>query len=289
MKKSCIICISIFFLLMSEYYGCNSPTSVAYPPGIINGIVLDSATHLPIDSAIVGTDISGFGAYTDPEGHFRIAYTNMPSSGVNLNLIAGKSGYTSDTTGIWLLSNDSVYIRMILMPSSGVLIVDNITLIQYAGQQSFSSLDLSNMTAIKGLNPYRDVDLRDSFGMGQRFQFKSASLDPILFSFDTKFANSLGSFSKYDFDTLKMIYGLGGPITDSYFQLRETPFFSFPLVENSVYPFYLLGRYLNNQGSSKIYGLLYINSMWFDPGSNSYMIKVDIKENKNGNNYFVNY
>lgn len=286
MKKSCIICISIFFFLMSEYYGCNSPTSVAYPPGIIKGIVLDSATHLPIDSAILSTDISGFGGYTDPEGYFRFAYSNMPSSGVNLNLIAGKSGYANNTTPIWLLSNDSVYIRMILMPSSGVLMVDNIILVKYSSQQSFSSLDLSNMTAVQGLNPYRDVDLRDS---EQRFQFKSASSDPILFSFDTKFANSLGSFSKYDFDTLKMIYGLGGPITDSYFQLRETPFFSFPLVENSVYPFYLFGRYLNHPSSTKIYGLLYINSMWFDPGSNSYMIRVDIKENKNGNNYFVTY
>jgi hypothetical protein len=118
MKKLNIIFILAGLTLMSAYYGCNSTSTVAYPPGIINGIVLDSITLLPIDSATISTDISGFGAYTDTGGHFRISYENMPSSGVNLIVIADKNGYVSRKSYIWLLSNDSVYVRLLLLPSS---------------------------------------------------------------------------------------------------------------------------------------------------------------------------
>lgn len=117
MKKSYIIFILAVLSLMSAYYGCNTTSSVAYPPGIINGIVLDSATLLPIDSATISTDVSGFGTYSDTGGHFRISYENMPSSGVNLVVIADKNGYTSDKSSIWLLSNDSVFVRLLLIPS----------------------------------------------------------------------------------------------------------------------------------------------------------------------------
>jgi len=289
MKK---IFFAIPFLLILPvifYYGCSNSTSVDYPPGIVYGIVIDSATHLPIDSAYVNTIPAGNGCYTDGTGFFRVTGIPMPSSGVIAYVIANKGQYENDTLGLWLLANDSQYVRLVLMPNHGILIRDNFILEQYTGQQSNSSLDLANLTLVQGQNPYRDADLRDSLGLGQRFQFRTAIADPILFSFDTKFAGSLGNFTKSQFDTLKMIYGLNDPISDSYFSNSSTSFIPNPLTENSVYPFYLAGRNTLNPGSPKIYGLLYINSIWTDPGSGNVRMRVDIKENRNGLNYFVTY
>lgn len=285
MKKISLFYIPLIIFSLIIINGCDTTKSIDYIPGIIKGVVLDSATHLPIDSAWVSA--GGTGAYTDTSGNFRIVYFNMPSSGVNLTVVGSKANYLNDTIGIWLLADDSITISLVLMPYNGILFMDNIVLEQYSNQQSLSSIDLMTMSAVQGQNPYRDIDLRDSLGLNQRFRFRSAINDPILFSLDTRFANSLGSFTKFQFDTLRMIYGLSGPLGDSYFPLSATPFFPNPLIENSVYPFYLAGRYSIYPGTAKIFGLMYINSVWTDPGSGKIMVRVDLKENRNGENIFL--
>jgi len=287
MKKSFLFFVLTVLITVFLCQGCDPPSTVSYPPGIIKGIVYDSSNYMPIDSVYVISIPSGNPCYTDSAGRFRITNVQMPSSGVNGIIIASKKDYNPDTVMVWVLSNDSIFINMTMMPNHGVLIRDNFELQQYNSQLTYSSLDLFKLSVVQGQNDYRDIDFRDSMGLGQKFRFVSSLYDPVNFSFDSKFANSLGNFSKYDFDTLRMIYGLGGPLTDNYFQLNSTPFFGNPLVENSVYPFYLNGRFNLYPGSPKIYGLMYIKAIWFDPGSNSTFIRIDIKENRNGQNYFI--
>jgi hypothetical protein len=287
MKKYIFYVFTALIVSLTLYQGCDPAKGVDYPPGIVYGIVYDSSTHLPLDSAYVISIPSGNACYTDTGGRYRITNIQMPSSGLNATIIATKKNYDSDTSSIWLISNDSISVRLVLAPNHGIYSKDNLVLQQYSNQQSNSSLDLVQFVVVPGQADFRDLDLRDSMGLGQRFQLKSANNDPIHFSLDTKFAGSLGNFSKYDFDTLQMIYGLGGPIFDSYFQYSQTQFFSNPLTENSVYPFYLSGRYNINPALSKIYGLLYINSIWYDAGSNTTYVRIDIKENRNGENIFV--
>ena len=276
--------LSILLILISTN-GCKNSTSVDYPSSILYGRVVDSSTHSPIDSAYVNTDPPASGCYTDANGNYRLGDISMPSSGKNCYLVVMKGNYETARIGLWILAGDSLNVDVSLLSSNAVFLKDNLILQQYSNLQSLSSADLVNMVPTAGNYTYRDIDFRDSMSLGQRFQFRSAFNDQVNIGLETKFGNSLGNFTKYQFDTLKMIYGANEPLNENDFPLTKTPYFTAPLAENSVYPFYLKGRTALNPGSHSIYGLLYLEAAWIDQGTLN--VRLDIKENRSGQNYFI--
>jgi hypothetical protein len=277
------IIISLFFIL----YSCDSnPSETAdYPPSCVKGYITDSATHKPVAGVRVFSIPGTTDCLSDTAGFYFLKNIPMSSSGTIVYIIAyrGDNKYLSDTAGRFILMDDTIDINFVLVPSNGIFYQNNITLEEYTSSNSISSLDLFFMRAIPQSYPYRDMDLRDSAGSRYNFQFRSSGFENM---YQTVFGNSLGNFSKYDFDTLQMIYGAGDPL-ESNFIFNTTPYFNTPLKELCVYPFYLKGRTEQNQLQHKMYGLLYIKSAYIDPGSSLFTVIVDVKVNRNGQNYFI--
>lgn len=279
-----LICIfiSLFFLIS----GCsNQSNSPDYPPGFIKGKVLDSATHNPLAGVSITTVPGASACMSDTGGNYFLSGIQMGSSGTNIIVIAARIKYLSDTIPYFLLSDDTATINFSLRPNNGVYIADNINIEQYTGPNSYSSLDLSLLTSKQASNPYRDLDLKDSSGLAINFRLVSSHLDPALLSFITKVGGSLGSYTKTQFDALDKINGFGDSIPDSYFSNYNTDYFSVPLVENSVYPVYLYGRYILYPNQIKTVGLLYIKNTYIDNGI--FKMIIDLKVNRNGINYFI--
>jgi hypothetical protein len=277
------IIISIFFIL----YSCDSnPSGTAdYPPSCVKGYITDSATHKPVAGVRVFSIPGTTDCLSDTAGYYFLKDIPMSSSGTIVYIIAyrGDNKYLSDTAGRFIFMDDTIDINFVLVPSNGVYYANNITLEEYVNSNSNSSLDMGYMRVVPQSYPYRDIDLRDSAGARTKFQFRSSGYENM---YQTKFGSSLGNFSKYDFDTLQRIYGAGDPL-ESNFYYDTTNYFSTPLKELHVYPFYLKGRTEQNQSPVKFYGLLYIKSAYIDPGSSLFTVIVDVKVNRNGQNYFI--
>jgi hypothetical protein len=278
------ISISAFIFI----WGCtpNQSTSPDYPSSCLKGIILDSATHKPLAGVNVTTVPGSNSCISDTSGYYFLSGIPMSSSGTNLLVLAYRVNYDNDTVPYFLLSNDTVTINFCLSPSDGVYITNNIEVFQNTNQNSYSSLDLELLTAKMLSNPYRDLDMLDSSGLGIRYKLRSAHI-PVNFSFIAKIGNSLGNFTKYQFDTLAKIYDAGDSIQDSYFTRYETDYFIDPLTENSVFPFYAYGRYLISPNHNKTFGLIYLKSTRIENGV--FILTVDIKENKKGLNDFITY
>jgi hypothetical protein len=279
------ISISAFIFVL----GCtpNQSTSPDYPASCLKGTILDSSTHKPLAGVNVTTAPGSASCISDTAGIYFLAGIPMSSSGTNILIIASRTRYLNDTIPYFLLANDTAIVNFCLSPSNGVFCANNIDVFQPINTSSYSSLDLSLFTSKTIFDPYKDLDLLDSSGVGIRFRFQSAYLVPGNSGFITKIANSIGNYTKYQFDTLAKIYDAGDSIQDSYFSKYITDYFVDPLAENSVYPFYLLGRYPLVQNQAKTYGLLYLKSTRIENGL--FVVTVDVKVNRNGLNYFIPY
>jgi len=272
--------ITLFFL-----YSCDSnPSNLPdYLPGAIKGRILDSATHKPLPDVTVYTiPAAPSTCQTDSAGYYFLGSVPMGSTGVNLFVIATHEDYINDTIPYFLHTEDTATINFKLTPIHGVYLMDNIHIQEYLSQSSNNSLDLRYLCSVKATYPYRDLDLRDSAGARQKFRFVTASNSGQLpASYNTKLGDSLGYFSKSEFDTLAMYYGASEPLSPSNFPNSKTNWFYASLTGSTVYPF-SLGRSQN----SPIYGLLYIKSAYLD-GNNVFNMIVDVKININGQNNFI--
>jgi hypothetical protein len=280
----------IFFCLIISYFvylsGCtNSSSAPDYPPAYVKGIVYDSATHRPLPGVTVIASPGNGNCLSDTAGRYFITDIPMSSSAEFVYIIASRVKYNNDTVVQWVLSGDSITINPALVPSNGVFAAYNIIVEENTSPTSNSSLDLGNMVSVPVSYPYKDMDLGDSSFTRLNFQFRTTLVGPNV-SFDTKFGNSLGNFTPYQFDTLMSYYGASEPLADSDFPNSRTNYFYTPLTENSVYPFYLNGRSSTYTGP-KFYGLLYIKASWLDPGSGNFRVQVDVKVNRFGHNYFL--
>jgi len=280
--------IILYFMLLCFYCGCNNANGPDYPPGAIKGRVLDSATHKPIVRASVITiPASNLTCATDSGGYFLLGGIPMPSSAVNAHVIASATNYYNDTVGCIIYSEDTTIINFVLAPTNGIYIIDNIHIQEYVNQNSYNSLDLNLLRTTVSNSYVRDLDLIDTSETTQRFLFVDASSSgQIPMSYTTLIGNNLGNFTKSEFDTLTMYYGAGEPLSESDFPKKSTDFFYPNLTDGPVFPFYLKGRFNINPQAPKMFGLLYIKSTYLDP-NNIFNVIIDIKINKNGQNYFV--
>lgn len=291
MKKIFYILFLVFVTAIFSFFSCDSNPSEtpSYPFGIIKGRVIDAGDNTPLAGVTVSTSHPSNNGISDTSGRYVVSGVHMQSTGEFINITYSRANYVSLTITKWISVYDTLKVEDVkISPSSGVFVANNLLLQQSDSPQSYSNLDLNNLIVVPTTNANRDMDLRDSANAKLRFKFMSSiSYPPPYTGYWTKFGNSLGSFSKYDFDTLAMYYGASVPLSDADFPNSDTKYFYTPLTEQSVVPFYLYGRYLANPGSSKIYGLLYIKSSWIDTGNNRFMVLVDVKINKNGENYFI--
>ena len=278
----------ILFLLVSAFLfiaGCqtNQSTSPDYPPSCLKGKVTDAGSHNPLAGVNI-TTIPGVNVcLSDTGGNYFLSGIPMSSSGTNLIIVASRIRYLTDTIPYFLLADDTAIVNIELTPSNGIFYANNLDVYQNTNPSSYSSLDFGFMITRMISSSIRDLDLMDSMGLGLQYRFISSSLYGGYF--DTRAGNSLGKFTKYQFDTLAKIYDAGDSIQDSYFSKDRTGYFAYPLAENSVYPVYLYGRYLAAPTQPKTYGLLYINSTRIENGL--FVVTVDIKVNRNGMNYFI--
>jgi len=279
-----ILISALFFL-----YSCDSNPSEtpSYPPGSITGRVLDSGTHRPLAGVYISTIPATFGCLTDTSGRYTLTGIPMGTTGMTVQIIYSRVRYINDTVGATVSSYDTLRMPDVrLIPINGVL-VGTITIQQYDYPESYSSLELDYILPVMRKWFARDIDLMDSANAKLRFRFWSSHLsltNPI--GFITKLGNSVGNYTKAEFDTLAMYYGANVPLTDADFPIYWTEYFYTPLTGSPVYPFYLYGRFAANQSSSKIYGLLHIESTWLEP-NNIFKVRVNVKININGQNYFI--
>jgi|WetSurMetagenome_2_1015567.scaffolds.fasta_scaffold21486_5 hypothetical protein len=278
-----LLIFSLLLLLFS--FGCNNATGPDYPPGTVKGRILDSATHLPLAGVrITSVPVSSFSSVSDTAGYYVLGGIPMASSATTTYITATRLNYISTTIGYWLHAEDTATINFILSPTNGVFIANDIQVQQYLGPNSFNSLDLYLLKSVIATG-LRDIDLRDSAGTGQNFRFyDSYSSGQIPGGYSTNFGNSVGYYTKEQFDTLAMYYGAHEPF-DTLLDFPNTktePFYT-PLTGSPVYPFYLYGRH--SFPYPNVYGLLYIKSTYIDP-SNVFNVIVDVKINRNGQNLF---
>ena len=287
MKKLYYVFFCILTSIFIYIWGCtpNLISNPDYPSSCIKGYITDLATHKPLPGVTVTTIPGSTSCISDTAGIYFLSGIPMGSSGTNLIVLFSRAKYVTDTISLFLNSNDTVSLNISLSPSNGIFIANDIDVKQFTDGYTLSCLDLSLLNSKREVDAFRDLDMLDSSGLGIKFRFRSSHIDPQNFSFITKIANSLGKFTKYQFDTLARIYDAGDTIQDSYFTKYNTEYFVDPLTENSVYPFYLYGRYLASQNLTKIFGLLYLKSTRIDNGL--FVITVDVKVNKNGINYFI--
>lgn len=273
----------LFFFLN---YGCEAPTGGIYLPGFIKGTIYDSTNHRPLAGVNVQSNPISDTSFTDENGNYILSNIPMSSSGTSVWVTASKNGYITNTKGVFVPANDTAELNIFLLPGNGVYIMDNISVRQTGISQTLSGIDLYNLRAVSITYGYRDIDLRDSASTFLRFQFRSSHLAVNYPGFYTRFGYSLGNFSKSEFDTLAMYYGAGEPLSEADFPRDRTDYFYTPLTERSVIPFYLMGRYIPNSNVPRVFGLLYIKNTWLESGSNIFWAQVDVKINRNGQNYF---
>lgn len=286
MKKNyfAILIFSLFIVIALSDYGCNTSTNSVYLPGAIKGRVLDSATQKPIPGVSISTNPSSIGGMTDTGGYFIAPEIPMSSSATTVWVMASKTNYISDTIKTWVHADDTLTVKIYLLPENGVYIKNNVIVQQADFNTSISCINMDYIKPVSTLE-HRDIDLRDSANARLKFQFRSSDIDLNNPSYKTKFGYSLGNFRKSDFDTLAMYYGAGEPLSEADFPRDRTDYFYTPLTEQSVIPFYLVGRYTSG-GKLPIYGLLYIKEARLEAG-NIFTVQVDVKINKNGQNYFL--
>lgn len=287
MKNFYILSFLTICAFLSFLYGCNPSTGGIYLPSVIKGKVIDSSTHKPLAGVTIKSIPASDGAMTDTSGSYILTNVPMSSSGTGVWVIAEKVQYVTVTKGVWVPAGDTVIQNIAMVPGNGVFAWNDIKVYRYENNQSISSIDLNNFRTYPITYLMRDIDLKDSADVGLRYQFRSSHLDVNYPGYGTFFGNSMGNFRKSDFDTLMMYYGAHEPLDSIDFPNDRTNKFFTPLEENSVYPFYLISRYRANPGIPKIYGLLYLKSAEYEAFSGRFMVTVDVKINRNGQNYFL--
>jgi len=178
---------------------------------------------------------------------------------------------------------------------SNIYAYDNLIVSEFFNDNSYSAVNLylgKIVTELDATN--KDIQLRDSAGMSERFLFRSGDLALDNPGYETVLGDPvfLGrNFTKFEFDSLAKYYTVDGQIdpTRDFPNDRTMYYTQGSLVGNHhVYPFYLKGRYNSNPGNPRVYGLLYLDNLTHDTLSlqQPYKFTIDVKINRNAQNSF---
>lgn len=286
--------ITYFIIVLSVTYlfGCDGVQQASYEDTGFGGTLIDSSTKKGIQGVVITIDQLKYSTLTDSNGFFYIGHIPVPSSAGNYNVSCSKAGYATVSFYTVLYAGDTtkrVNFAMYNSASNSVFIANNLVVSEYLTPKSLSILNLYHLNVTDDSIWYNiDAILLDSSGTRANFSFYSSIYAHPNTGHDTKFTNLLGYYSSSEFDTLSRInVGPRAINPDTDFPTRALNSFNAPLTQYPVYGFYLLGRYNYAAGYPRVYGLLRINSFYLDNGSNSYKAVVDVKINRNEQNYFL--
>jgi hypothetical protein len=281
----------IIVLLVSYFLGCENQQA-SYENTGLGGIVRDSSNKKGLPGVTITINPMAYSTVTDSNGFFYIGEIGVPTSAGNFTVTCAKEGYDSLNFLTVLHAGDTtkrVNVSMFNIVTTSVFIANDLVVSEYLTPRSLSMLNLYGLFVSDDSIYYNnDVFLSDSSKTRKNFTFLAGGYAEPNPGLDTRFTNLLGFYSQYDFDTLSRI-DVGpraiNPNTD--FPTQITKSFNDPLTQSPVYGFYLLSRYIYDPSYPRVYGLLRIDNFYFDNSSNSYKAVVDVKINRNGQNYFL--
>jgi hypothetical protein len=285
------LCYLFIVLSVSYFLGCEAQQASYLDTGF-GGTIIDSSTKRGIQGVSITIDQLKFSTVTDSNGFFYVGKIGVPSSAGNYGVSCTKTGYDPVNFNVVLYAGDTTKrfnFAMYNRISNTVFIAKNLVVSEYFNKKSLSMINLYSLFVTDDSIWY-DIDavLLDSSKTRSNFTFHAGGYAQPITGNDTRFTPLLGYYSQYDFDTLSRI-DVGprniNPNTD--FPTQITQSFNAPLTQNPVYGFYLLSRHNWDPSYPRVYGLLRIDSFYLDNVSNSYKAVVDIKINRNEQNYFL--
>jgi hypothetical protein len=263
--------------------GC-SPTSSDSGTITLYGIVTDSTASdsKRISGATALLEQTGETTLSDSTGIFK--FTEL-SSGTYTVLVT-KPGYYRYTTSIEIASEDTIKWVTVPLIFRNIYTFDNIIMNEYLSGDSYSAANFFTGQRVQDNTTDKDIIFRDTLvGADTIFYIASANMDLINTGYETWFTNMLETtYSKTEFDTMTRFPTADWTLNESDFTHHEGIDRYLSLGDqNLICAFYLKGRYVGS--TYRIYGLMYIDSVWYD-ASNIRKILVDIKINKMGVNNF---
>ena len=267
--------------------GC-STTSSDYGIVSLRGIVMDTTVspNIRIQGAYVSMVQSGNTYTTTSDSTGTFVFENISSDDCELTI--SKYNYYKYNKTVTLSSDSVTLITVSLIPKS-VYVFNNIILDEYFSSASYSAANFLTGLRVQDMLTDKDVQIRDTvLGTDTLIYLRSAILDNINTGKTTYFSNSLTqAYSKAQFDALSKF-----PTSDNILNPdRDFPnhegmdkFFNYG-VKGNVCAFFLLGRWLGNP-TPRTYGLLYVDSVWYDASQKMRKMLVDIKINTKAVNDF---
>ncbi len=154
---------------------------------------------------------------------------------------------------------------------------------------AFSGVDFFSGLVVKDSSRMKDANLIDSISLGDSaYYFRSGDLSDFPFSvpgYQTRFRLISLISTQAQFDTMKVIPDSDTSLTENDFISDNTESFRAPLVFNSVYGFYLKGKYDSQVTPYRVFGMLYLEQAYNDTAG--FKLRFDVKINKLGQNRFA--
>jgi hypothetical protein len=292
MKKTILAIFSVLFLSgVILITGCQNNSITNTGTSIIRGTITDSLTNAGVQDVVITTiPATVSGVTTDSQGKFTISGIGAGEYTVT----AKKPGWFTKNYIVNVADGDSASANFKIL-FSNIYAFDNLTASEFFNDNSLSAVNLylgKIVTELDATN--KDIQLRDSAGISERFLFRSGDLALDNPGYETVFGDPVFSgmnFTKYEFDTLSKYYTVDGQIVPARdFQTDRTRYYTPNTLAGNhhVYPFYLIGRYNSNPGNPRVYGLLFLNKLSLDSLSlqQQYKFTVDVKINRNAQNSF---
>jgi hypothetical protein len=154
--------------------------------------------------------------------------------------------------------------------------------------EALSAVDFFTGMILTDSNRYKDANLIDSIALGDSsYYFRSGDLSDFPSSvpgYQTRFKMVSLISSQSEFDTMKVIPDSDSTLNENDFTSDNTESFRAPLLFNSVYGFYLKGKFDNNVTPYRVFGMLYLDFAYND--TSGFKLRFDVKINKAGENRF---
>ena len=153
---------------------------------------------------------------------------------------------------------------------------------------ALSAIDFFRGIIVQDSSRYKDANLIDSISLGDSvYYFRSGELSDFPVSvpgYRTRFKLIMLQASQSQFDTMKVIPDTDSTLTENDFTSDNTESFRAPLLFNTVYGFYLKGKYDDNVTPNQVFGILYLDEAFNE--STGFKLRFDVKINKDGRNSF---